>query len=179
MSNSTIDFTYRNTESTRSITAVSPGIPRKTKSIQPRWNVRFKNDMSANVNVNWTEDVTKSAGKDNVSTRIGVNMQFSKSFDAQGALKFLRFGKKGTGSTIDMTLDLSFDQRRTSRKLEDDREDQVGGSRSWTVRPRFNYQFSRALNAGMNLSYSKNSDLGNTRNGSTSVSLGFNATFTF
>ncbi|HKI83143.1 MAG TPA: hypothetical protein VKA63_02305, partial [Candidatus Krumholzibacteria bacterium] len=179
MSNSSIDLTYRSTQSTTGVTAVNAGTPRRTKSIQPRWNVRFKNDVAANMNVNVTEDVTQSAGKDNVSKRIGVNMQFSKNFDANGALKFLRFGKQGTGSTIDMTIDLAFDQRSSLRKLENNREDQVSGSRSYSVRPRFNYQFSRALNAGMTLGFTKSKDLGNTRNGSTSFSLGFNATFTF
>ncbi len=179
MTNSSIDFTYRSTQSLTGVSTSNAGTPRRTKSIQPRWNVRFKNDVSANVNVNVTQDVTQSAGKDNVSKRIGVNMQFSKSFDANGTLKFLRFGKKGTGSTIDMTIDLAFDQRSSLRKLEDNREDQVSGTRNWSVGPRFNYQFSRALNAGMNLGFSKTKDLGNTRNGSTSFSLGFTATFTF
>jgi len=176
---STIDFTYRNTSSIRGQTATNEGTPRRTRSIQPRWNVRFKNDLSANLNVNFTEDRAQSAGKDNVTNRISVNMQFSKSFDAHGALGFLRFGKAGTGSTIDATLDLSFDQRKSARRLENNREDQVTGNRTITIRPRFNYQFSRALNAGMDLSYSRNKDLGNTQNGSTSFGIGFNATFTF
>ncbi len=176
---STIDFTYRNTNSVRGQTATNDGTPRSTKSIQPRWNMRFQNDLSANLNLNYTEDKAQSAGKDNITNRIGVNMQFSKSFDAQGVLGFLRFGKSGTGSTIDMTLDIAFDQRKSARRLEDDREDQVSGNRTFSIRPRFNYQFSRALNAGMDLSYSRNKDLGNTENGSTSFGIGFNATFTF
>jgi hypothetical protein len=63
--------------------------------------------------------------------------------------------------------------------VEDGREDQVNGNRTYSIRPRFSYQFSRSLTAGLDLSYSRRLDLGNTENGQTSFGIGFNATFTF
>jgi hypothetical protein len=153
--------------------------PRMGTTYGPRWNLSFANGLDASVSLRLSHDITTTANSELRNNRTAISLNLSKKFDAEGALSFLRFGRRGTGSTIDMRVDSSYD-RSFQERLDTvtNRTNQKTGRTSLSVRPSFSYLFSRNLRAGLELSYTRSNDL--SRQAVTqSIGLGFNATLTF
>lgn len=181
---SSIDLTVRRTKRESRIVEGQQSFPSTTWAVQPRWTFRFQNELDANLNVTWSKDVSGTSLYDNISTQWRGNLKLQKNFDANGRLSFLRFGRRGTGTTIDMNVDIgyrresSFRQERRAGNVEDDGKDQQRSRTSITVNPRFSYQFNRNLRAGLKIEFSRSTD--NTRpDPTTSLGLFFDATLTF
>lgn len=161
--------------------------PKISWSWQPRWNMTFHNGLTSSLNFQISSDRQDNSVNllENSSFRTNVTLQ--KSFDARGALGFLRFGKEGVGSNIDMNVDAGFTQNRSvSTPLRTtNRNSTRSGRRTFSLSPKFNYQFSRNLRGGMELRYSRNTDLerkiasGEQSPVTQSFGLFFNATLNF
>ncbi|NNM33372.1 MAG: hypothetical protein HKO53_09915 [Gemmatimonadetes bacterium] len=154
--------------------------PRVDWSIGPRWGFSFPNGLDSNLNGRWQSSVGQAANSENISRSLNVALTLSKKFDAQGRLGFLRFGRQGTGSTIDMDVSMSYDRRRRfTQDKGGGNERQNQGNQTVSVEPNFSYQFSRNLRAGLRVSFSRTTDLSQDNAVTTAVSLGLNATLTF
>jgi hypothetical protein len=178
---SSLDVSVRRTKDVRGMTATSYQ-PRHGTSLSPRWTFRFKSELSGNLGVTYSNDVSRANDKDQVSNKLGASLKLQKSFDAEGALGFLRFGHKGLGTKIESTLDVAYDRSRNFRRYEDLDgnviEDQPTGNSRLSIAPNFSYQFSRAVRAGLRLSYSRTKDLSSNVT-TRAIGLGLNATLTF
>jgi hypothetical protein len=180
LSNSSIDVSYRRSKTESGSTATSRN-PRTAVNVSPRWTFTFRNKLSGNLNLNYNNGETESAGRTLVTRRLGGNVKLQKSFDAQGFFGFLRFGREGYGSTIDASLDISYDRQRSFRRQDVDgevKQDQERGSNRLSVTPNFSYQFSRSLRGGMRLGYSRSTDI-NSDVTTQSFIVGINATLSF
>jgi hypothetical protein len=175
-SSSSFDLSVRRNKSVPNVTAQRYE-PRVSMSISPGWNFRFKNELSGNLRLTLSTDRTRTNAKDAVSRRTSANLKLQKSFDAEGTLGFLRFGKKGIGTKIDSTLDITYDRNENFRESEIG-QDQNAGQSHLTVVPNFSYQFSRNLRAGFRLNYGFSKDLRQSITTNT-FGLGLNATLTF
>ena len=76
-------------------------------------------------------------------------------FDARGRLSFLRFGQSGVGSTIDMTLSITWG-RDSSSRIRNGIEDQPRQATRFSIDPQFTYQFTRNLRGSLRLQYARN-----------------------
>jgi len=158
LQSSSVDLTYKKTEDWQAALNATR-FPKTTWSLLPRWSMGFFNGLNATLNVTYNSDYQENTA--NIirgnSLTVGVNMV--KSFDAQGRLSFLRFGREGFGSTIDMTLDINYSQRKNVTESRSgatvNRFSQATGQRRISVNPKFQYQFSRNLRGGIDLQYSR------------------------
>ncbi len=181
-SSSTIDVNYRRTRSANGVTAQTEN-PKTAVQIGPRWTFRLQNGLDANVSVRWNRDISETPVNELRQGRFSTTLGVQKNFDADGFLSFLRFGKKGTGTTIDMRVDATYDRSSRERftfatNTRPEFTDQQSGRTSLRVAPNFSYQFSRNLRAGLQLNFNRSKDIANDQV-TTSFGLGFNATLTF
>lgn len=177
-SSSSLDLSYRQSKSATGVTIFAEN-PRRQRQISPRWNFRFENGLDANLNMTLQQDQQSSSSSLTERTRFQTSLQLQKNFDAEGALSFLRFGQRGTGTTIDMTVRVSYDRNSSQRTLRNSpTEPSEQGNSRLSLQPSFSYQFSRNLRAGLNLSYGRSSDT-NLKIVTQSFGLGLDATLTF
>ncbi len=176
---SSIDVNLRRSKRVDRIVTGQTSFPKTTWAIQPRWTFRFQNELDANLNVNFSRDSTPSSASILKSRQLRVDLKLQKNFDANGRLAFLRFGQRGTGTTIDMNVNVAFSSQRSARVVTGSNiEDQPRGRDTLSVTPQFSYQFNRNLRAGLQLEFSRSKDI--TRNATTKTfGLFFDATMTF
>lgn len=176
---SNLDFSYKRNESRANAPQGQPAPPRISRTIQPRWNVRLNSGLDANLGVTISNEESSSLQSQQFSNSLSVNLTLRQSFDADGRLKFLRFGREGTGSTIDMNVTATFRTSESYRINEgSDERDQVQGRQSIDLRPNFSYQFSRNLRASLELIYGRRKVV-NTGAVDTTVGIFFDATLNF
>lgn len=176
---SSIDVSYKATETLQNQTSNTPELPRTNWTFNPRWNFRLRNGFDTSVNVTLTEDESQNLQSIQRSTSFRSNVRVSQQFDASGRLAFLRFGQRGTGTTIDMNVTLSYSQQRSERENQDTGIiDQPRGTNRLSLSPQFTYQFSRNLRGGLKFDYSRSYDIARDAT-TTSVGVFLDATLNF
>ena len=189
LTTSGIQFNFRRTRSLTGTIGASQ-FPQFSHSYNPRWNGTFNNGMSTSLNLQYATDTQESNVSDSRRHSFSVNLDLEHRFDAEGRLRFLRFGRQGVGNTIDMTINSSFrqDAAELTQKGSGTTAPQRSGSRTWAFEPRFQYQFSQNVRGGLLLRYTRRTDLGRTirtqegneeRPKSESYGIFFDATLTF
>jgi hypothetical protein len=129
--------------------------PSRRWSWQPRWNARLRSGVDTSLNVTRSGETQESAGQGALVRRnTNVTLRIDKQFDARGRLSFLRFGQAGLGSTIDMTLALTWGNNSSWRERDDIRSQERSSTRI-SVDPQFTYQFTRNLRGTLRLQYSR------------------------
>jgi hypothetical protein len=130
--------------------------PTRRYTWQPRWNARFANGIDSSLNLVRSGESQESPGQGTLERRTtNVTLRLDKQFDARGRLSFLRFGQSGVGTTIDMTLSVSWG-RDTSWRIRDGIESQRRASTRMSIDPQFTYQFTRNLRGSLRLQYARN-----------------------
>jgi hypothetical protein len=154
---SDMSVNWKVTETGRGTAADLREYPTRRYSWQPRWNARFRNGIDSSMNVVRSGESQESPGQGTLQRRTtNVTVRLDKQFDARGRLAFLRFGQSGVGTTIDMTLSVTWG-RDSSSRIRDGIEDPPRQSTRLSIDPQFTYQFTRNLRGSLRLQYARNS----------------------
>lgn len=179
LNSSNIDVSYKKTETIQNATASTATFPRVAWTLQPRWTFRLNSGLDTNLNVTISDDRAENTQSFQFNRQARVNLRLQQSFDATGRLAFLRFGQKGTGTTIDMNVDLTYSRQRNFREDKASGEkSQERGSNRWSLSPRFTYQFSRNLRGSMRFELSRSRDIARDAT-TTTLGLFLEGTLTF
>lgn len=176
---SSIDVSYKGSQTLQNQSEGIPELPRTNWTFSPRWNFRMRNGLDTSVNVTLTEDEAQNLQDIQRSNSFRSNIRVAQQFDAKGRLAFLRFGRTGTGTTIDMNVTLSYTQQRSERENKQTGViDQPRGTNRLSLGPQFTYQFSRNLRGGLKFDYSRSYDIARDAT-TTSVGVFLDATLNF
>jgi hypothetical protein len=153
--------------------------PQTTTNISPRWNVTFRNGMSASMNVTLSNGRNLSNGSVTETNRQSVQLQLRHSFRAERLLSKLNLYKPGSSPTVNMDVDISY-SRNTNQRTRPGAEfsDAPTGTTRLSFNPRFSYQINRNLSGALRLIYSRDKTLESDLVRQ-SFGLGLEATFVF
>lgn len=153
---SDMSLSWKITETASGTEADLREYPTRRFSMQPRWNARLRNGIDTSLNVTRSGETQESPGQGTLERRsTSINLRVDQQFDARGRLSFLRFGQSGVGSTIDMTLSITWG-RDSSWRVRDGVQDQPRQSTRFSIDPQFTYQFTRNLRGSLRLQYARN-----------------------
>ncbi|RKZ18481.1 hypothetical protein DRQ53_00140 [bacterium] len=176
MESSDMSLTWKQSLTARGSERDLQEYPTRSFSWQPRWNARLRNGMDTSLNVSRGGENRESAGQGTLLRRnTTITLRVDQQFDARGRLSFMRFGQSGVGSTIDMTMSITWGNNSSWRE-QDSILSQERSSTRISVDPQFTYQFTRNIRGSLRLQYSRVS-----QTVSTSQSLGmfFDAVLNF
>lgn len=129
--------------------------PTRRTTWQPRWNARLRNGMDTSLNLSKSSEVQESPNQGALNRNTTqVTLRLDKQFDARGRMSFLRFGQSGVGSTIDMTLSMTWGTDSSWRERDSIRSQERTSTRI-SIDPQFTYQFTRNLRGSLRLQYSR------------------------
>jgi hypothetical protein len=178
---SNINMTYKRSYSVNGETVIQSN-PQTSVQVGPRWNLNFRNGLSASLSVNLTDKDTDTNATLTKTGRTSVNANVKHTFGAERLLAKLGLYKPGNPPKVNMTIDVTFSDDSVQRWLPlQDRTGEpntITGSMRISVAPSFSYNITRNLSGSMRFNYGrdkiKESDTITQRYG-----LGVEATFTF
>lgn len=119
--------------------------------LSPNWNLTWKNSLSTNVAVTFTQQNREETGQETWKRSWGVNLDMKYAFKrARGfslPLPFLSKKKIKFKSTLTTALNIGY-TRATSNNQPP--------SNSLTISPRASYKFSERITGALNINYSRN-----------------------
>jgi len=175
---SSLNLNYKQTKDVNNYTRTIYD-PRRSTSVTPSWNMTFQNEMSLNINGNWSSENQRSSGVVTTSDRFRVGLQVKHKFRAQRLLAKLGLYRPGNQPSVDMTVDLSYSRNTQLREVPGAvYEPEPTGMNIISVQPRFSYNISRNLSGAFTMNYSRNKNIGEDVV-STTVGIGLEATFVF
>lgn len=151
----------------------------QTRTITPAMVFVWKNNMTSNLSINHSRNVTESQGSTNETTSLGVNADLKYSFDAGRKLRIPFFADKVLQSKLDTNLSMGY-TRRSGKRSTGSTGFFVPIPKTTTifVSPRVNYSFTRALNGSFFINYSRIFNEA-TAQTTTILRIGVDAIFTF
>jgi len=175
---SNIDFSYKKSLAVNNYTEINYN-PRTTKTFSPRWNMTFRNGMSASINVGVTNDLSENAGTETLSKRLNIGLQLRHSFRAERFLAKLKLYKPGSNPTLNMDIDIQYSTDTRQRTVPGaDNPDAPTGHKRFSISPRFSYQITRNLTGAFRLAYNRGTTI-ESNLVAQSFALGMEVTFVF
>jgi hypothetical protein len=174
---STINFSYKRSKVVNNMTSISYN-PTVSTSVNPRWTFNFHSGMSATATATLSWDDASNNGILTTTNRQRFGLQLRHQFRAQSLLARLGLYRPGSNPTINMDVDVTYQNDKTERFNPGATSSTPTGTKRWSTNPRFSYQVSRNLSGALRFIFSYNKNLA-TNQSSTTLGLGLEATFVF
>nr|MEE4268191.1 cell surface protein SprA [Candidatus Krumholzibacteria bacterium] len=174
---STFNFSYKRSKTVNNMTSISYN-PAVNTAINPRLTFNFHSGMSATLTATISKDDALNNGILTETRRNRYSMQLRHQFRAQKMLARLGLYRPGSNPTINMDVDVTYQNDKTQRFNPGSSSSTPTGTKRWSTNPRFSYQVSRNLSGALRFIFSYNKNLA-TNQSTTSLGLGLEATFVF
>ncbi len=153
----------------------------KSRSLTPAIVFTWKNGLNTNLNMNLSKNTSENRGSYNETSSMSINMEFKYAFQPGKTLKiplpFLR--NKTLRSSLNTSLAMGYTRSGGKRSsLGSNILQSVPLRTTVRVSPRVTYNFTRALNGGLFVDFSRSFSAA-TDQTITTTRVGIDATFTF